>query len=244
MHRQHVLIIGDALTDATTRYEFLNTMLRRRYEVTVIDLAADGADAVTFDALVETVGEHLNREHGSEVLPAVIGVGSGATVALQVAAEHPDSLSSLTVVGGWLVAPAKMHAIIRLFEQLTTLDPVAAAEFLHTQMTSSLGWATAAHPAPQAVLSVLRATSTVDLTDTASAISTPTLIIGCARDEFASLEQSQQLFGAIANARFTTITSGHNVLAERPAELLSLIDQFIAQPEHYPAGAAIAEARP
>ena len=244
MHRQHVFIVGDALTGAATRYEFLTTMLRRRYDVTVIDLAELNTDEVAFDSLVGAVAPSVNSGQASDELPALIGFGAGATIALQVGAEHPDMLSSLMLVGGWLVAPAKMRAIVRLLERLTPLDRELAAESVYAQMTSSIGWPTQTHTIPEPALSVMRAACEVDLSKTAPAISTPTLVVGCARDEFASLEQSQQLFGAIANARFSTITSGHNVVAERPAELLSLIDQFIAQPNLYPAGTAITEARP
>lgn len=244
MIRQRVIIVGDARTNAHARYEFLSTMLQRRFDVTVIDIAALATDETTFEQLVNLVSSSVVREDGADQLPALIGFGAGATVSLSVAAAHPDAIASLALIAGWLVAPPKMRAIVSLFERMTVSDSALGAEFFNTQLVSSLGWSASTQLPSELSVPVLRESAAVNLADSASSVSTPTLVIGCARDEFASLEQSQLLFGAIANARYTTITSGHDVMVERPAELLSILDQFIAEPEHFSAGAAIAEARP
>lgn len=244
MIRQRVLIVGDARTGAERRYEFLSTMLQRKYDVTVFDLAASAGDMVTFESLVRSLVDSLSRNADSASRAAVIGFGGGATVALAAAAEHPEFFDSLTLVAGWLNPTDKMRAIVELVAHLTTADPTSAASVFRAQTTSVLGWTAASEVAGEPVPALLHATSEKNLAETAVAISTPTLIIGCDRDEFASIEQSHQLFGAIVNARFTTISSGHDVITERPAELLSVVEPFVANPELYPAGAAIEEARP
>ena len=71
-----------------------------------------------------------------------------------------------------------------------------------------------------------------------------TLVVGCTQDQMVPRTHSLQLFGAIDDARYTEIDSGHAVVFERPAELLRLVDTFLRQPSASAAGSIIPTARP
>ena len=76
------------------------------------------------------------------------------------------------------------------------------------------------------------------------AITAPTLVVGAACDEVVGRRQTRLLFGAIANARYAEIASGHAIVHERPAELLALVEAFLLDPEAQPAGSTLARSQP
>jgi pimeloyl-ACP methyl ester carboxylesterase len=86
--------------------------------------------------------------------------------------------------------------------------------------------------------------SRIDITEQVSKIQASTLVVGCTYDQMVPKTHSQQLFGAIDDARYTQIDSGHAVVFERPAELLRLIDTFLRQPSAYSAGSIIPASQP
>ncbi len=69
--------------------------------------------------------------------------------------------------------------------------------------------------------------ASVSLSDVVPDVQTPTLVIGCAEDAIVPREQSRALFAALDDARYQEIDSGHAALAERPIEVLQLIEEFL-----------------
>jgi pimeloyl-ACP methyl ester carboxylesterase len=95
------------------------------------------------------------------------------------------------------------------------------------------------------VASITQATGyqRVDL-DSGSAHRATTLVIGCTHDQMVPVRHSKALFGAIRDARYTEIASGHAVVFERPAQLVQIIDQFNEAPSRHAAGSILPTARP
>jgi pimeloyl-ACP methyl ester carboxylesterase len=75
-------------------------------------------------------------------------------------------------------------------------------------------------------------------------IEATTLVIGCTHDQMVPVLHSKALFGAIRDARYTEIASGHTVIFERPAQLVQIIDQFNEAPSRHAAGSILPTARP
>ena len=86
--------------------------------------------------------------------------------------------------------------------------------------------------------------SHIDIADRVPRIRATTLVVGCTYDQMVPKTHSQQLFGAIDDARYTQIDAGHAVVFERPAELVRLIDTFLGHPSAHPAGAILPASQP
>ena len=209
----------------------------------LVDLVAQAVDQAT---------QHpTNDNKKSQVLPAVVGYSLGAQVVALFAAEHPASISSLTLIAGWFSPTAKMSALSHLWREWRKTQcadsyevSALALRATHLVLNSSANWQGQIDE-----VNVLQATLETQLlmdlclaADVSSAIHRivdPTLVIGCTYDEFASVQQSRLVFGAIQDSRYTEVNSGHLVCIERPAELASLIDEFVSDPHQHPPGTQI-----
>jgi pimeloyl-ACP methyl ester carboxylesterase len=235
--RPRILCIGDAHADTAERFEFLNSMLRRRFEVSTISLAEIQETQVDTDfrSIVHALRDSVENTH-------LVGFGLGACVAIALAEELPKSVQSLTVVAGWLTSPSKM---LNAVDQLKSLDNNwQRDDAFELLITSSFGWQTRT-PLPRAInLPLLELGAQIDLADQALRVRVPTLVVVCDRDEFASPEQGRLIFSAIPHARLAEVSSGHNVLSERPAELLSVIEAFVIDPSRQPAGTTLSRVEP
>lgn len=209
----------------------------------LVDLVAQAVDQAT--------QHHTNGNKKSQVLPAVVGYSLGAQVAALFAAEHPASISSLTLIAGWFAPTAKMCALNQLWQewrnaQCEDSDEISAPALRasHLVLNSSANWQGQIDE-KHVLQAMLETELLMDLcvaADVSSAfhrIVDPTLVIGCTYDEFASVQQSRLVFGAIQDSRYTEVNSGHLVCIERPAELVSLIDEFVADPHQHPPGTRI-----
>lgn len=145
---------------------------------------------------------------------AVIGYSVGAVAALQHAALHP--VASLVVLSAWLEPSA------RLVDWST-----AAPDPAHT-LLGPRGWGRDVHVDPE--LAALAATARAEV----GGIRAPALVVGGTHD---TLADSRLVFGALADARYTELPTGHAMLAERPAAVHALIDAFLRAPRRVPAGA-------
>jgi len=237
-NRPHIFIIGDAHINSSERLEFLISMMKRRFDVTAFSLT----EVCSLPSSISELRDAVAAEVGSVQNTHLVGFGLGASIAITLAAEAPKELRSVTLVAGWLTATPKMRALIRqlkAFENEQTRDQI-----FELITTSSFGWAERNLLPSQVSVSLLELGAAIDLTTTALRLRHPTLVIACTKDEFAAPEQSELIFGAISNARFATIPSGHNVVSERPAQLLSIIEPFVQNPERYPPGTVLPELQP
>ncbi|WP_309617675.1 alpha/beta fold hydrolase [Salinibacterium sp.] len=215
-------------------FPFLVPMLRRQFDVTEVSFEGVAEpDLDSLHALVDTAVASCPTP------PVLVGYSLGAVVAAHVGVP----VAGLVLIAGWwrpapkLIAFAEIWASLRA-EHSATLDRVAA----HA-LYSAEGWdAARALPADaltDALISLAAHASTKDLS-----ISARTLVIGCFHDEVATTRETQLLFGAIPDARYAEVRSGHAVTHERPAELLELITAFAANPTEFPGGSIIGERLP
>lgn len=207
-------------------FDFLAPMLARHREVIAVDL--EPGDPVALLAAAAPAGA------------AVLGFSLGAAVAAGYAAAHPERVGSLILVSGWLAPSAKLLAYAGLWGAIH--DDAVLAEVARQCLYSAAGWessrAVPVDARSRGLVTCLSAS--VD----AAAISAPTLVVGASSDELVGRRQSRLLFGAIGNARYAEIASGHAIVHERPAELLALAETFLLDPEAYPAGSTLAQSRP
>lgn len=175
----------------------------------------------------------------------LVGYSLGAVVAAVVAASHPGP-RRLILVSGWLKATASHRMFGALWQLLSGQGPAALSglarfsalsnSFINSCPSEELDGISPFSPGlfTDAQLHLM---TTVDLTLIAPRICIPTLVIGCSDDAIAGRDQSAALVGAIADARYVEVESGHAVALERPAELLSLIDGFLRAQKNAPPSA-------
>ena len=215
-------------------FPFLAPMLRRHFDVT--EVSFEGVAKPDPDSLLALVDAAVAS---CRTPPVLVGYSLGAIVAARVSTP----LAGLVLIAGWwhpapkLVAFAGIWASLRA-EHSSTLDRVAAQA-----LYSAEGWdavrALPADPLTDALIALAAHASTGDVP-----VAAPTLVIGCSHDQVATTRETQLLFGAIPDARYAEVRSGHAVTHERPAELLELITAFAANPTEFPAGSIIGERSP
>ncbi len=216
---------------ASEDFGFLAPMLSRHHDVVVAELGS-ASDA---DELLDAVGRAVASAPG---LPAVVGYAIGGVAAVGYAAEHPEDVSALVAIASWWLPSPKLAAHVRLWRSLP--DREQRAEAMRLARYSAAGWDSARQPSvTEAGLRLMELSARIGTVDSAPRVTVPSLVIGCRDDELVGARESRLLFGAIPDARYAELASGHAVLDERPAEVLQLIEAFLGRPERHPAGTLI-----
>ncbi|HWH25452.1 MAG TPA: alpha/beta hydrolase [Pseudolysinimonas sp.] len=182
------------------------------------------------DADIDFIAAMLAREHQVSVASAtapppptgpetiLVGYSIGAVAAAAHAAAHP--IGALVLICGWTRPSERLldwarHASDEAFARHTMVGPDSdRTPTVHPQLLSLVE----SLPIPR--LGNIRC---------------PTLVIGATYDLVATAQQSRLLHGGIADSYYVELPTGHAALAERPAEVLSLVSAFAAQPLIAPA---------
>jgi pimeloyl-ACP methyl ester carboxylesterase len=143
----------------------------------------------------------------------LVGYSLGAVVAAAHAARHP--VGGLVLICGWTQAPPRLLDWTR-----HAGDPAFAR---HTMVGPGSDRIPLVRPE---LLAMVESLPVADL----GGIGCPTLVIGATFDLVATAHESRLLHGGIADSRYVELPTGHAALAERPAEVLSLLSAFAAHP--------------
>lgn len=172
---------------------------------------------------------------------AVVGHSLGSMVGQQIAAEHPDRVSKLVLMGSTALAPIKrgdwLHTQVSAFKA----PPVLESEFLRA-------WSPAASPTPvdatflkfadpetaavplQVWRGVMRELLDLPVGRFASEIKAPTLILSGGKDPIFTSEHHEALAKAIRHAEAHVFAPlGHNLNMERPEEVGPVLARFLAR---------------
>ncbi|MBC7591073.1 MAG: alpha/beta hydrolase [Salinibacterium sp.] len=217
-------------------FPFIAPMLARQFEVTQVNF--ESAAEPDLDSLLAVVEAAVDS---CATPPILVGYSLGAVVASRVASP----LAGLVLIAGWWRPAPKLLAFAEVWSALRAEDSDTVNTVASLALFSAQGWDVARGLPADSVTDALVAlaaradTSASDLT-----VNAPTLVIGCSHDEVATTRETQLLFGAIPDARYAEVRSGHAVTLERPAELLELITAFAASPTRFPAGSIMTEQAP
>ncbi|MHC5795462.1 alpha/beta fold hydrolase [Lacisediminihabitans sp. FW035] len=225
---------------------FLVPLLARTGRVLAIDLDfAPRELAATLEQLIGQLATALNQ-----VFPArsvtLVGFSVGATVAAAFASTSRE-VASLVLVSPVLRASNRHRLVAGLRSRLARSDP-GALGILDLFVTRSPSFLQAHDPAPTAPDEHAAARHQLfvdtDLSGSVPRITVPALVVGAIHDDLAGIDQARMLFASLPNARYAEVDSAHAVLAERPAEVLALIREFVAHPLRHRAGSVLEGARP
>jgi len=240
-----LLIAGDG--KHMDGYAFLLPLLERKHRVVTVSLLEGWTGiGVQLPSIDELVGR---------ARAAILDLGPGRSIALigfslagVVAAAYTASYAGvgrLIVISASLTSSPRHRAFARTWARARALGSDGMRDFVTYSMLSP-AFHEDSRPSDNAAIDALMIDPTADaaaaifaaadISNLAPQIDVPTLVIGCAGDQVASVEQSQALFAAIPSARYSEIDCGHAALLERPVEVLSLLERFLRNPHrHAPA---------
>jgi pimeloyl-ACP methyl ester carboxylesterase len=173
---------------------------------------------------------------------ALAGFSLGGPIAVRAAARHPERVNALILTATFAHRDARLDLAARLWAELHEAgDHERLAAFL-----SLVAFSTEALRAtpPETLRAGIEALATVippgtpehvdlvrriDVRDDLAGITAPTLVISTTADPLVSPALHRYLAEHIPGARLAALDSGHLPFAERPAEWLALITDFLAR---------------
>ncbi|MDO6966167.1 alpha/beta fold hydrolase [Rhizobium alvei] len=241
-------------TGGTTdsHFGYLLPLLATRQKVVSLNLADPGG-RLELSQLVRQV-EAVIRHVGGGSRVALLGYSLGAVVAAATAAAHADLVASLALVAGWMKTDTHQRLRNRVWRTLRNEGSTAIREYMTFCAFSARFMAEKSLDDMLAAAQMLQLTdfvdrqmdlnTRIDLTAEIASIKATTLVVGCTFDQMVPKHHSKALFGAIEDARYTEIASGHAVVFERAAELFHVVDSFLRQPSRHPAGSLLPALKP
>ncbi|MEO0035593.1 MAG: hypothetical protein RLZZ501_1616 [Pseudomonadota bacterium] len=171
----------------------------------------------------------------------LVGFSLGAAVAATIAADRPERVRRLGLLGPLLSASdPRLQLEFRLWRDLIDRDRATLARLIvltgfSPAFVSQLGaagldaliglihdgndWAGMAR---QVELDLI-----LDVAAAARQIACPTLVVGQRLDHMVPVEQARAVAAAIPGARYAEIDTGHLGLLERPGEVVGLLRGFL-----------------
>jgi pimeloyl-ACP methyl ester carboxylesterase len=227
--------------------------LGRALRVVAIDLPGHGAsdpiEGASIEAYAEATAQFLQLLGASPVI--VAGHSLGGAVAIALAARHPDAVAGLVL----LSSCAKLPPVDNSWERWLPYLPGALRKVLFFSMAKkilfapgsssravSLGMQELRSCRPETILQDVLAARTMDLTDQATRLKVPALLLCGSRDRLTPPALSEQLGVLIPRARLRTIEgAGHMLLLEEPErvnqEILAFARSILAPIEMPSVGA-------
>lgn len=206
--------------------------LSPKYRCVAVDLPGSGAsrDAggpYTLERFAAALLEVI-EEHGLAPV-VVVGHSMGAKIALQLAADAPDAVTSLVLIAPVPTGPAGFSEKGIAGLCATCDNPDNARRWLSRLFASEPDPATmelvcdaAAQTPSGAKLEALESWSSTDLSDAASAITVPAIVVAPERDNVEM--QKSKVAALLSNCRFVTVPdAGHYAMFERPREIADII---------------------
>ena len=247
-----VLVHGTA-GNIDSHFGFLFPMMAFRQRVIGINLADPGTDAIEIEQFAAQVSAVINAEvpDGSVTL---LGYSMGAPIAAKTAYELGDKVANLILVAGymrtdthqklrghiWLTLYKEGNPLVKNFMSFNAFSPFhMRSRSLEDMLAGTAKMNITPFLAKQAELN-----TRIDVVAECEQIQAKTLVIGLSEDFSCPKHHSKAMFGAIINASYTEIATGHAVVHERPAELFYHVNRFCNDPECYPVGKIVPAPKP
>lgn len=234
-------------------YGYLFPMMAYRQRVIALDWSEPEGDRLELAQLVAQVRAVIAAEV-PEGPVTLMGYSLGAVVAAQLAAELGDKITNLILTAGWLKTDT--HQLMRnrvwrdlrdqgspSINQYMTFCAFSPA-FMNARTLDEMSAAANMLKMSAFVDKQMDLNTRIDIAEACETIRAKTLIIGCTYDMMVPKHHSKRLFGAIEDARYAEIPSGHAVVHERAAELFHYVDRFAARPDEFDAGTIIPAPKP
>lgn len=251
--RRVIVLVHGTGGSATQHFGFLHPILANKQRVVSVSLSDPGTPTLELDQLVEQVLAVVDAITGDAQI-TLLGYSLGAVVAARAAALHPDRFASLVLVCGWARSDTQLMMRNRVLRTLIEEDSAALGDYwAFTAFSRSFLLARSPEELSAIVGRIgfspftrkqIALNGRIDIEESLPAIACPTLVVSCSHDIMVPPQHSTFLWAAIADARLASIDSGHAVVAERPAQLCALVQEFAEHPHRYAAGTRVLQHQP
>jgi pimeloyl-ACP methyl ester carboxylesterase/DNA-binding CsgD family transcriptional regulator len=203
----------------------------------------DVAD-MSFDAWVRDL-EAVVDAAGFERF-ALLGHSQGASIAIDYATRHPERVSHLVLLGGyvrgWLkrgLPPereAELQAQLKLIEVGWGRDDPAYRHMFSTQFApgatleqmNSMSELQRMSASPENALRLIRGFFNIDVRDRAPRVACPTLVLHARGDRRAPFEEGRLIAGLIPGARLVPLDTPNHILLEHEPAFRQFFDELNA----------------
>lgn len=251
-----LVLVHGAGGSTQTHYGYLMPMLARRHHVLSVDMASPnglGQTELTLEHLAQQVVAAIENE-ALDAPVALLGYSLGAVVAAYVAGTRPELVDRLILINGWMrtdqqqVLRNNIWRVLRAEGSSALKDFMAfcaiSGGFMNFMLPAELSGAANGFRLDDFLDQQMDLTRRVDISNSVPSIIAPTLVVGSRDDQMAPPRHGKALFGAIDDARYYEVASGHAVLHERTAEILRVAENFLMDPHRYSAGTVIEPLHP
>lgn len=243
--RGTIVLLHGTAGSAQNNFWALYPMLAMRHRVVTLDFVdPDENNPAAQTYLLQTLAV-IKAANGDDPVH-LVGYSFGAVIAALFAAQYGSYVESLTLVCGWAKTDNQQRLRNAIWRSLYESKHEAIAEFSAFTNYSQPFLNSKNEGELTALIQGVRDGSDrskkmafnlgVDISEPLGRITSPSLVVGCTLDITTPLRHAKMLFGGIADSRFFEIYSGHGVVHERPAELFTMIDEFVKNPTAMPAG--------
>lgn len=236
-----------------THFFTLYPMLASRHRVIGVDLSVEAPtqEVLTVEHLADQVRAVLDAlVPGQPVV--LVGYSLGAATAAFVAAKHPQLVEALVLLNGWAVTDHALRLRLSLWRRIYERETSEAlAEFMMLNLYSrtwlngrtwtEIEQLRSTYQVGPGSNRMMELNSALDISSSLARIQARTLVIGSTFDQLIPVDHSRELFGAITDARYAEVGSGHASVTERPAEIFHLIDHFVQAPQDHPTGTVVGD---
>ncbi|MFI6515826.1 alpha/beta fold hydrolase [Spirillospora sp. NPDC050679] len=171
---------------------------------------------------------------------AVLGFSTGAPLAVRTAVRHPGRVTALVLSAGFARANARLRAALETWRALGALrERRTLARYLALQVFSAR-WLDERTPReveelldgiaaglPPGADDQLDLAMRIDVRADLPAVTAPTLVVSATGDHLTSPWHGRELAEGIPRARLAELDCGHAIAAERPADWLAVIRDFL-----------------
>ena len=182
----------------------------RHFRVYVCNRAPGLAPGTTMGEIATQHAEAIRREFNGPV--DLLGMSSGGSIALQVAADHPDVVRRLVLVGAAArIGDPARAAQMRYIDAVDAgrrgahhLAPMKVSSKLGARLLAPVMWLLdpLARPKdPSDMVAFARAEDAFDLRDRLAEVTAPTLVVGGARDEVYSADVLRSTAAGVRDGR-------------------------------------------
>jgi class 3 adenylate cyclase len=208
-----------------------------RYDARGYGMSDRESLAVSVDTLVADLTAVIDAVAESEV--TLMGVSQGGQATIRYAADHPERILRLVLMGAFAEFDEKERATARSLADLTRVNWGVATKalsemfFLDTeQATREFAERQRQIAEPEAVAGLLESNSMSSVRDDLRRIVAPTLIIHSREDRVVPFHHARELAASIADARLFPVGGDHSILAgPYRAEALRVIEAFMSDGE-------------
>lgn len=179
--------------------------LAERYRVHAVNRAPGTPEGATMAELATQLAEAIKAEFGGPV--NVMGMSSGGSLALQLAADHPETVKRLVVAGAAATLTGQTRQAQRLYTEAVAsgrrgahhLVPIVGRTAFTRALLTPLMWLMDPMMRPKGaatdMLHFAQAEDTFDVRDRLGSFAMPVLVIGGERD----LAYNRELFSQTAD---------------------------------------------